>query len=73
MAEMARAMRRARGPRRRPALAHVGSLAFTFEVTDDPGARAAAFRKVAQAFLAWRVRTGRVGAEVGAERANDKV
>lgn len=64
-------MARTRRPRRRPPLARVGSLAFSFEVVDDPGARAAAFRKVAQAFLAWRVRTGRVG-PMGAEGAADE-
>jgi len=60
-----------RRARRRPALARVGRLAFAFEGTDDAGAQEEAFRKVAQAFLAWRVRTGRVGADVGAEGAGE--
>lgn len=72
MAEAARAMRRKRGPRRRPALARVGGLAFAFGGADDPEAQATAFRKLAQAFLAWRVRTGRAGTADTGEARHDE-
>ena len=47
-------------PRRRPPLARPSDLALAVVGTEDAEAHATAYRKLAQAFLAWRVRTGRV-------------